>query len=368
VIARIARSPEQGGGFVAGGVRMCPSNVRGGQTEPMRAEDQPCPPGSGGVIGEQVQEISAEELRRRLEEQRAREATERTRPPEAVEVSGSVQRAGKQELTSVTISSGMTGYTHPTFGSGSGGDPMPNLTVEVDGQSARTNAQGRFTIRAQAPGAVVGRVVDAVGMAQKAVLVVIGGGSAVTDSRGQFRIPLNVSQLRGRVVDGSGRAVGRATVEIEADPANRRGRFDGFFDSVLTGASGVYYGIPYSVRSSAYIAASAQTDGAGVFVVKVPTGNYAVKIRARGFQDRRQGGIHVPIGTLLDVGSVVLVSPLVLEDGVPASGDDMEEKEGKEGGAPASTSWYKSTWFWVGTATVAVGGVSYLVWRQRKRH
>lgn len=376
LIARIAQPLAAGGGFVAGGQRMCLSNRRGGPTEPMRSADQPCPPGSGGVPGEQVQEISAEEVRRQIEEQRAREEAERTQPAVPVEVTGSVQMTGPQVLRSVTITTGMTGSTHPVFGEGTGGEPPPvEFLVEVEGQSGRTDAQGRFTIRAQAPGVVAGRVVDGVGKVRNTVLVVIGEGSAVTNSLGQFRIPLHVSELRGRVVDGSGRAVGGATVEIEADPASRSGRFDaGYFMPVpmSTGTRWeLLYGIPYSVRSSAYVAASARTNAAGIFSVKVPTGNYSVKIRASGFQDRKLGGVRVAVGATKDTGNIVLIPAIgaPLPGGTPG-GAPGGTSDGTPGGTPKEETgiapWYKSTWFWVGTAAVAVGGVGYLIWRQRK--
>lgn len=75
VLTAIARTPAQGGGFVAGGQRMCLSNRPGGPTEPLRAESQPCPAGSGGIAGEQVKEITAAELREMLTAQRKSGAT-----------------------------------------------------------------------------------------------------------------------------------------------------------------------------------------------------------------------------------------------------------------------------------------------------
>src|SRR3990172_8859210 len=97
-----------------------------------------------------------------------------------------------------------------------------------------------------------------------------------------------------------------------------------------------------------------------IFGVRVQSGRYAVKIRAGGFQDRKQGGISVAAGRTKDAGNIALIGTGV----VPGSTPDGVPKEGP--GAAASSPWYKSTWFWVGSAAVAVGGVGYLLWRQRK--
>ena len=127
LIARIAQTPGQGGGFVAGGQRMCLSNIRGGQSEPLRSSDVPCPPGSGGMTGEQVHELSADEIRRQIEEQQRREAAERARiaagaKPRAVEVYGIV-----------------------VDGTGA---PVAGAVVMVGTARATTDAAGNFSVSA----------------------------------------------------------------------------------------------------------------------------------------------------------------------------------------------------------------------------
>jgi hypothetical protein len=107
VLTKIARTPAQGGGFVAGGIRMCLSNRPGGPTEPMRAESVPCPSGSGGIAGEQVKEITAAEVaainRANDERRRTGESTDADVAPVAVEVRGVVLNGSGAPIQGVSV-------------------------------------------------------------------------------------------------------------------------------------------------------------------------------------------------------------------------------------------------------------------------
>ena len=100
----------------------------------------------------------------------------------------------------------------------------------------------------------------------------------------------------------------------------------------------------------------------------MPTGSYAVVVRASGFQDRKQGGIRVVIGTPRDAGNIMLIGTGVAPGPTPGGTPGLPGgKPKEEPGGVVPSPWYKSTWFWVGTAAVAAGGVGYLIWRDRQR-
>ncbi len=94
---------------------MCLSNRSGGPTEPMRAESQPCPSGSGGIAGEQVKEITAAEVaainaandaRRAEEERRRREELAREEGVRRVEAYGFVVDASGAPVVGASVSIG----------------------------------------------------------------------------------------------------------------------------------------------------------------------------------------------------------------------------------------------------------------------
>lgn len=124
VLARIAQPPELGGGFIAGGIRMCLANTSSGRSEPMRAADVPCPPGSGGIGGSQVQELTADQVRAIIEENKRREAEERA----FVAGGGGVRRV---EVYGIVVD-GL-------------GMPVVGASVELSGVRVATTAGGEFT-------------------------------------------------------------------------------------------------------------------------------------------------------------------------------------------------------------------------------
>jgi hypothetical protein len=161
VMAKIARTPAQGGGFVAGGIRMCLSNRVGGQTEPLRAESVPCPAGSGGIAGEQVKEISAADVTRIVQENIRREREEGAySTPRNVEVYG-------------TIVSG-------------DGNPIPGAVFTIAGVSGTTGPTGEFFDVVVPPGTYMATITAPPGYLSRELTLV--------------RVPVGTSLDLGRII------------------------------------------------------------------------------------------------------------------------------------------------------------------------
>ncbi len=68
------RAAADGGGFVVGSECLCPPTSPGAVTQTVSSSSS-CPPGTGGVGGSAPVEMTAEDVRRQLEDQRRREST-----------------------------------------------------------------------------------------------------------------------------------------------------------------------------------------------------------------------------------------------------------------------------------------------------
>lgn len=138
VLRQHAHGAVDGGGFVVGTLRMCPSNMPGGRTEPMRSTDQPCPAGSGGVGGEQVREISAEDVIRINEENKRRErlAAEEAARQRAAEEDAR-RRSGLVDFAPTGISGRVTDAA---------GVSVAGASVTAGARTTTTKADGSFVL------------------------------------------------------------------------------------------------------------------------------------------------------------------------------------------------------------------------------